>query len=178
MPKGTRRAPLAPFALSAFLVVLDQATKAAVVSAIKPNRIGWKAFGDFFWLVHQQNTGAAFSMADSVAEPVRIGLLIVLPLAMLAAMTVYYFKADDLTKVQRWALGGILGGGIGNLIDRIWRPGGVVDFLSFKFYGLFGLDRFPTFNVADSSLVVGSILLVAAGLFAMAPAKGREGPAA
>jgi signal peptidase II len=57
-------------------------------------------------------------------------------------------------------MGGILGGGLGNLIDRIFRPEGVVDYLSFKFYGMFGLERFPAFNVADSSIVVSGILLV------------------
>jgi signal peptidase II len=62
--------------------------------------------------------------------------------------------------LQRWVLCGIVGGGIGNVIDRIFRPEGVVDFVSVKFYGLFGLERWPTFNVADSSVVVCAILLV------------------
>ena len=42
----------------------------------------------------------------------------------------------------------------------MFRPDGVVDFLDFKFYGLFGLERWPTFNIADASLVVASIVLV------------------
>jgi signal peptidase II len=53
-----------------------------------------------------------------------------------------------------------VGGGLGNVIDRIFRSEGVVDFLSFKFYGLFGFERWPTFNVADSSVVVCAVLLV------------------
>lgn len=175
MPKGKARPPLTPFALSVFLIVLDQVTKHIVASSIKLNRIGFKAMGDFFWLVHQQNTGAAFSMADRVPPLVRVGLLILVPLGLMIALAVYYFKTDELSKVQRWALCGILGGGLGNLIDRVWRPGGVVDFLSFKFYGLFGLERWPTFNVADMSIVVGGILLVVAGFFVSSPAKGREG---
>ena len=55
---------------------------------------------------------------------------------------------------------GIIGGGIGNLIDRIFRAEGVVDFIDVKFYGLFGMERWPTFNVADSAVVVCGILLI------------------
>ena len=69
-------------------------------------------------------------------------------------------KSNDFTKLQRWAIAGIVGGGIGNLIDRIFRPEGVVDFIDVKFYGLFGMERWPTFNVADSAVVVCGILLI------------------
>ena len=50
--------------------------------------------------------------------------------------------------------------GFGNIFDRIFRPEGVVDFIDVKFYGLFGMERFPTFNVADSFVMVCAILLV------------------
>jgi len=72
----------------------------------------------------------------------------------------YLMKGKDLTDGQRWTLAAVVGGGLGNQIDRIFRPDGVVDFLDFKFYGLFGLERWPTFNVADATLVVSSIILV------------------
>ena len=55
---------------------------------------------------------------------------------------------------------GIVGGGLGNLIDRFFRAEGVVDFIDIKFFGLFGLDRWPTFNVADSAVVVCGFMLV------------------
>jgi len=58
-----------------------------------------------------------------------------------------------------------LGGGIGNLIDRIFRSFRVVDFISVKVYGFLGFERWPTFNVADASLVVSGILLAALLLF-------------
>ena len=54
----------------------------------------------------------------------------------------------------------MIGGGISNLLDRFFRVEGVVDFIDVEFYGLFGLERWPTFNIADSAIVVG-----AAGLF-------------
>ena len=72
----------------------------------------------------------------------------------------YYLNSNDFTRLQRWAVAGILGGGIGNIIDRIFRPDGVVDFISVKFYGLLGFERWPTFNLADSSVVVCCILLL------------------
>jgi signal peptidase II len=62
-------------------------------------------------------------------------------------------------------LAAVLGGGLGNYVDRIFRRGEVVDFIDFKFYGIFGLQRWPTFNLADSTLVVGGILLLASFLF-------------
>ncbi len=172
MPDTKNKKPLAPFALALAVLVADQVTKAMIVASIKPGRVAWSALGDFFWLVHQKNTGAAFSMGDGLAEPLRVAILIVVPLALMIALCVYYFKTDELTPVQRWALCGIIGGGVGNIVDRIARPEGVIDFLSFKFYGLFGLERWPTFNVADSAVVVCGILLVVAGFFVAAPKDG------
>ena len=55
---------------------------------------------------------------------------------------------------------------MGNIIDRIFRPEGVVDFISAKFYGILGFERWPTFNAADSSVVVCGIILVVTLFFA------------
>jgi signal peptidase II len=80
--------------------------------------------------------------------------------AVLVFLVVYYFRSDEFTSFQRWAVAGILGGGIGNLIDRVCRPAGVVDFISVNFYGFLGFSRWPTFNIADSSVVVFGLLLL------------------
>lgn len=165
MSVRSRKGRFTPFILTISILILDQITKMAVVATIQPGRIGWTAFGDFFWLVHQKNTGAAFSMGDGLSQGLRIAILIIIPIALMIALCVYYFKTDELCRIQRWALCGIMGGGVGNIIDRIFRPDGVIDFLSVKFYGLFGLDRWPTFNVADSAVVVCGIILVLAGFF-------------
>lgn len=165
MGVNSKARKLAPFFLSIVIIVTDQLTKLAVAGLIPANRIAWTAFGDFFWLVHQKNTGAAFSIGDSMPEFARVAILIVMPLALLAGLCIYMLRTDELSGIQRWAVGGIIGGGIGNITDRIFRSEGVIDFLSFKFYGLFGLERWPTFNVADSAVVVCGILLVIAGFF-------------
>jgi signal peptidase II len=154
-----KRRPLAPFLLTVFLIVLDQVTKALVISNIRLGTIGWTALGDFFWLVCQQNTGIAFSMGQDLAVSIRTVAFIALPLILIVGLLVYYFRSDEPSLFQRWTIAGVIAGGLGNLVDRILRPLGVVDFLSFKFYGLFGLERFPTFNVADMSTVCSVILL-------------------
>jgi signal peptidase II len=159
------RAPLAPFILSLAIVVLDQATKALVVAKVQDGS-GFSAIGDFLWIVRQHNLGMAFSLLDQLRDPWRALVLVALPLALVAAVLVFYFRSSEPTAFQRWLLCGIVGGGLGNVIDRIFRPQGVVDFISFKFYGLFGFERWPTFNIADSSVVVCAILLVISTIIA------------
>jgi signal peptidase II len=148
------------FTLSVFLLIADQITKLLIVKNIPVNTIGFSFWNNFLWIIHVKNTGIAFSMGDSIPEFLRVILFIVIPLLVMAALAVYIVKSDNMTTLQRWCLAAILGGGIGNLIDRIFREEGVVDFVSVKFYGLFGMDRFPVFNVADSSIVVFGILIL------------------
>lgn len=155
------RNALLPFSLTAAIIVVDQVTKALVESRVRMGDIAFSAFGDFFWLVRQHNLGMAFSLLDDLPPVVRSIALIVLPLALIGVLLYYYFKHEDLAGLQRWLVCGIAGGGLGNLIDRVFRPQGVVDFLSFKFYGILGYERWPTFNVADSAVVVSAILLAA-----------------
>ena len=90
----------------------------------------------------------------------RRPLFLALPLAVVAIILLYYLRTGELSQLQRWLVAAVLGGGAANFVDRVLRPAGVVDFIDVKFYGLFGLARFPTFNVADSSVVVGGILLL------------------
>jgi len=148
------------FILSAFLVISDQITKKLVIDNILVNTIGYSFWNDFLWIVHVKNLGIAFSLGDSVPNVVRIILFIVIPLIVMAGLGFYIVKTDSMSTLQRWCLAGILGGGLGNLIDRIFRADGVFDFVSVKFYGLFGMERFPVFNVADSSIVVFGILIL------------------
>ena len=148
------------FILSAFLLISDQITKLLIVDNIPVNTIGYTFWKDFLWIVHVKNTGIAFSMGDSFPNLLRVILFIVIPLIVMVGLAVYIVKTDGMSTFQRWCLAGILGGGLGNLIDRIFRSDGVVDFVSVKFYGLFGMDRFPVFNVADSSIVVFGILIL------------------
>lgn len=159
--RQTRREKILPFLLTGIIAVIDQITKKIVVDTIPVNTIG-RSFGEsaFFRIIHVQNKAVAFSLGDSFPLMVRKVLFVVLPLIVITALVIYLLRSDEFTKFQRWCIALILGGGVGNLIDRIFRPGGVVDFLDVKFYGIFGLERWPTFNVADSAIVVGGILLI------------------
>ena len=149
-----------PFILTLAVVLLDQLTKWLITVFIPIHGIGASFMGGFFRIIHARNTAIAFSIGTDMPQALKIILFSAVPLIVLGVIAFYLLKTDSLTKLQRWAACGILGGGAGNLVDRIFRPLGVVDFLDVKFYGLFGLDRWPTFNVADAAIVVCGFMLV------------------
>ena len=153
---------LLPVSLTAFAIIADQLSKAYIVKNWpEENTFIADVFGNnFLWIYHVRNTAIAFSIGHNLPEAVKPVIFILLPVAVLVFLFIHYWRSDEFTQVQRWALAGILGGGLGNLIDRIFRTKGVVDFISVKFYGLFGFERWPTFNFADSFVVVFGILLL------------------
>lgn len=144
------------FAAAAILVVAaDLATKVAVVATIKPDDRPIKLFGGAVYLVQARNSGAAFSVGT--------GATVMLTAISLVVAFVILRAARRLTSTP-WAvaLGLVLGGAIGNLIDRFFRApsvgkGHVVDWIS-----LFASDGhvWPIFNLADSSIVVGGAIAV------------------
>jgi signal peptidase II len=151
---------LLPLVLAVVVVVLDQITKVLICRYIPVNTIGAQFLGDFLRIIHVRNPGVAFSFGARWSDSVRRLAFSVIPVIVLGIVLGVYFRNNEFTKLQRWAICGVVGGGFGNIIDRIFRPAGVVDFIDVKFYGLFGLERWPTFNVADSAVVVCGILLV------------------
>ncbi len=154
-----KRELLLPLVLTLAVIAADQIVKALIVASITYHSIGFSWGGDFLWIIHTRNLGVAFSIGYGLPDILRKILFIVVPLAVLGVVLVYYWKTTELTRLQRWCIALIIGGGLGNQIDRIFRPKGVVDFVSVKFYGLFGMERWPAFNIADASIVVGGILL-------------------
>ncbi len=156
---------LKPLILTLIILLIDQISKLLIVSSIPIHTIGKSFFGGILRIIHTRNLAIAFSLGNSLPHGVRYVLFTILPIAILIGLLVYYLKADDFTNIQRWAVAGILGGGIGNLTDRVFRPLGVVDFIDVKFFGIFGLERWPTFNVADSMVVVSGILLLISFIF-------------
>ena len=155
----SREKKILPFSLAAVILVLDQLSKWLVVERIPRLTVGPEFFGGFIRFIHARNPGIAFSLGRDLPDPLRGVFFTLLPILVLAALGLHYFRSDDFSPIQRWAVAGIIGGGAGNLVDRIFRPEGVVDFIDVEFFGIFGLDRWPTFNIADSSVVVfGSLL--------------------
>lgn len=153
-----RNKKIAPFILALVTIAMDQLTKYFVVSNIPVGDSAAVFFGGFLRIVHDRNLGVAFSMGNNLNDSLRVVLFTVFPMIVFGIFLYYYFKVEDLTTLQRYAFTGILGGGIGNVIDRVFRPEGVVDFISVKFYGLLGMEYFPTFNIADSMIVICSII--------------------
>ena len=151
---------LLPLILTVAVIILDQITKVLVCRYIPVNTIGTQFFGDFLRIIHVRNPGVAFSFGARWSDAARRVAFSVIPVIVLGIVLGIYFRNQEFTKLQRWAICGVIGGGFGNIIDRIFRPAGVVDFIDVKFYGLFGLERWPTFNVADSAVVVCGIMLV------------------
>ena len=151
-----------PFSLTALIIIVDQITKAIIVAKWpRPGTLITDVFkNDILLLYHIRNKAIAFSLGDNIPQQFRFALFVIIPVAVLGFLVWYYFNTTEFTYIQRWAIAGIVGGGIGNIIDRIFRKDGVVDFVSVKFYGLFGMERWPTFNAADASVVVCSLLLL------------------
>ena len=156
---------LIPLSLALLVIILDQITKALIVANIPPYTIGAQFFGDFLRIIHVANKGVAFSLGAGWGQSLRQIVFSLMPLLVVIIVIRVYFRNKDFTQLQRWTIMGIVGGGLGNIIDRIFRSEGVIDFIDVKFYGLFGLQRWPTFNVADAAVVVCGILLFASFVF-------------
>ena len=169
-----------PLALTAIIVIIDQITKAFIVANVQRiefSGFAIEVFGDFLRIIHTRNLGIAFSIGRGLPDGVRRLVFTILPAIVLAGLLAYYIRVDAFTRFQRWAVAGIIGGGLGNLIDRVFRPEGVVDFVDVKFYGIFGFDRWPTFNVADATVVVCGILLMIGLLFQRPPSAAQPSEA-
>ncbi|MDR2398053.1 MAG: signal peptidase II [Spirochaetaceae bacterium] len=153
-----------PFLLSGVIILFDQLVKGFIVKHWTDNRI-LDVFGnDLLWIIHVRNKAIAFSLGHNLPESLRPLLFIVLPIIILGLLLGYYLKSQEFSPFQRWLFAGIMGGGIGNILDRIFRPDGVVDFISVKFFGFLGMERWPTFNIADASVVVCCIILLLSSL--------------
>lgn len=136
--------------VSIIIIILDQLTKFFAVKYLKGN--GPKSLiGNFFELTYVENRGAAFGILQNRKIFFIVITLIVVSI-LVWVMIKHANKMDVLTKMSMIML---LGGTIGNFIDRL-KQGYVVDFLSFNF----GSYSFPVFNLADISIVLGTILLM------------------
>lgn len=134
-----------------FFVFLDQFTKYLIHSFLGAS--SFIPVTSFFNLVCLKNKGVSFGLLQA-GSPLGIFFLALLATVILIVLGVWYMRAL-LAPLTSWGLILIMAGAIGNLIDRV-RFGGVIDFLDFH------IDRwhFPAFNVADSVITLGAILMV------------------
>jgi signal peptidase II len=145
-------------AIATTVVVLDLVSKIVIVATVQPNQ-PVRLLGGLVYLSLIRNPGAAFSLAT--------GMTWLLALVAIGVVIVIIRMAPRLRSTP-WAvsLGLVLGGAIGNLIDRIFRAPGFLQGHVVDFVSVFGpnAEYFPVFNVADSAITIGGISLVVTAL--------------
>lgn len=151
MQSRSRRFLVWGLACAVFAFTVDQVTKAAVLAAAPALAEGVEVL-PFFDLVLVHNRGVTFGLLAS-HHPAGRWLLILLTSAISIGLLVWLMRAQSRT--QAAALGLIIGGALGNLVDRL-RQGAVTDFLDFHAQGY----HWPAFNLADSGIVLGVALLL------------------
>jgi len=140
--------------VAAVIVVLDQFTKMLVDHFMNLHE-SWLVIDGVLRLTYVQNRGAAFGILSDADLPYQPLLFAVVSLAALGAIAAYAWRLPARSRLPQTALALIMGGALGNLIDR-GRLGYVIDFVD----AYWGTHHWPAFNVADSAISVGVVLLV------------------
>ncbi len=136
------------------IVVVDQATKAALRATV-PVHDSVDVIQGFFSLTHVRNTGAAFGFLNAVEFPFKSTVLALVATCALIGIGVYAARLSVHERVARFGLSLVLGGAVGNLIDRL-ALGSVVDFVDLYWHDF----HFWAFNVADASITIGVVVLM------------------
>lgn len=134
------------------LVIVDRVTKIVAEQALWPRNVPRSVFGEWFRWTLVYNPGAAFGL--HLGEYSR-WIFLTLTLGALAILLRLYSHTASDDRRRTLAIGLVTAGAIGNLIDRIISPRGVVDFIDIGI----GDTRWPTFNVADMAVSTGALLL-------------------
>ena len=138
------------FNITAIILIIDQIIKIIIRSNLNEYQ-EIKIIKNFFSITLLKNTGAAFSILKNSTL-----LLIIISVLFILLISKYIKKEEkNLTKLDVYSYGIILGGIFGNLLDRIIHKG-VIDYLSFRFLSYY----FPVFNFADICITVGIALLI------------------
>lgn len=139
--------------IALLVIVLDQATKQVVLGGFETGEV--REVLPFFNLVLVWNRGVSFGLLGSAGVP---WLLSGIALAVVIGLVIWLRRTE--TRMVATGLALVIGGALGNVIDRV-RFGAVVDFLDLHAFGW----HWPAFNVADSAICIGAAVLVLDGLF-------------
>ena len=151
----TKLVKLLPYSwVSLIVIFIDQVSKYLVRISIEPGQI-IKLSPKLIWLTLVQNTGAAFSF--SFGNPL-LNRILFITISIIAIVFIIYLSAKSKNRLEVFSFALILGGAIGNLIDRILM-GSVTDFIWCDFPDII-MTRWPVFNVADSSIVIAIGLMI------------------
>jgi signal peptidase II len=140
--------------IMAAIVVFDQATK-LVVDRWMALHESLEVIDGFLRLTYVRNRGAAFGILSDAELPYQAALFSLLSLGALFAIALYAWRLPAESRLPKAALALIMGGAVGNLIDRV-RLGYVIDFVDAHI----GPHHWPAFNVADSAISIGVVLLI------------------
>lgn len=140
--------------VSLAILALDQVTKEIVNRSLYLHETHI-VIPNFFNIVHTRNSGAVFGFFQDPTSSVLPRLLMLLSCAALALVALFFHRSDPHERMNLFGLSLILGGAVGNIMDRVLRLS-VVDFLEFYVGGF----HWPAFNVADSAICVGIFFLV------------------
>ena len=151
----TKLVKLLPYSwVSLIVIFIDQVSKYVVRISIEPGQI-IKLSPKLIWLTLVQNSGAAFSF--SFGNPL-LNRILFITISIIAIVFIIYLSNKSKNKLEIFSFALILGGAIGNLIDRIFM-GSVTDFIWCDFLDVI-MIRWPVFNLADSSIVIAIGLMI------------------
>ncbi len=162
MPSSLKRRLLL---LSLVVVVVDQWSKWLVETHL-PRFVAQTVIPGLLNFTHVENTGVAFGLFASAGKQGGAWILATLGIAALVMVGVYFWRTPDSNRLLLTALALVLGGAVGNLIDRV-SAGAVTDFIDFYFRGY----HWHTFNVADSAITIGIVLI---GWESLRPRRGDD----
>jgi signal peptidase II len=145
------------WSVAALITVVDLITKQIAEANLERGQTV-EVLGEFLRFTLGYNTGIAFGLSVGGASR---WLLVGVTLLTMGLIFWLFRSVDERHKVQIVAFGLIMGGAIGNLLDRVFGSQGVIDFID---VGI-GTTRFWTFNIADSAITVGAVLLIISSLF-------------
>ena len=140
--------------LTVSTVVLDQVSKVQIMQTMRLHE-SIPIFPEFFSLTYIRNPGAAFGLLASSGQAFRLAFFGVTSVFALGLLGMIFFRLRQDDWVGQLSIAAILGGAIGNLLDRV-RFGEVIDFLDFSINGY----HWPAFNVADAAISVGVFFLI------------------
>ena len=157
------------FAIPALTIIaLDQISK-GIVSSVIPLHGSISVIGGFFNLVHTRNRGMAFGLLNRPGSHLGFYLLVAATLVAVGVLVFWFLRLESRDRQLIVPLSLVLGGAVGNLIDRL-TLGEVIDFLDF----FMGSYHWPAFNVADSAITIGTLCLAIQILFFSSP-KSKDG---
>ncbi len=141
------------------VIIIDQFSKLLVRNSLELGEI-IKITPKIIWITYVQNTGAAFSISFGTPGLNKTVFIIV---SLLAIFLIFYLLSKTSSKIEKISFALILGGAVGNLIDRI-ALGSVTDFIWCDFPDAI-MIRWPVFNIADSSIVIAITIMVIYTIF-------------